>query len=149
MTTPELPPTAYPAVVYADDIRVTPDRIGVHETEHAIDLVIAGARLSTSKHADDARLSAAMETSYQISRDAARHADLLRAEVDRRERQRKADMAAAAERAAQGTHPYANGHAEPVVDAEHARSLLGPAEPVDDTCRTLTLPTVEAADVAP
>lgn len=159
MTTPEQstpPASAYPTAVWADDMRATLDRIRVVEGEHTIGLEVAAMRLSTSRHEDLTRLEAARDAMYQIGRAAGRCGDLLNVEVEQRKsQQRQLERQAELERAAvlggERGHPYSNGHDQIVqVDAETARSLLGPVEPVDtEACQTLTLPAYEeTADAA-
>lgn len=151
--TPEQPPVlpveAYPIASYGEARHTTPDAIRNDSTENAHLLYISGLIIGTPRGADDTRLRAGIDISRRISQAAERYGSELRAELERRERERQAELAAAAERTTHGVHPYPDG-VEPFVEVTpEAARLLGPVEPVDDTCRTLTLPqyeeTVDAA----
>ncbi|MEV0968483.1 hypothetical protein [Microtetraspora glauca] len=100
----EIPAEAYPVAVYSAHKHTTPDAVRTEATETAICMWIDGLMIGVPLNADDTRLNAAINTAYTISQNSERFAALVRAELERRDRVRKAEPTAAALRAAE--HPH-------------------------------------------
>ncbi|MDH2425738.1 hypothetical protein [Sphaerisporangium sp. TRM90804] len=103
-----LPAEAFPLAIYSADRHATPDTVHAQESEQALMLWISGLMLSTPRSADDTRLHAAIDMSRAIARAAERHGAQLRAELERRDRERQADKAEAAVRAAEAARRHAD-----------------------------------------
>jgi len=96
-----IPDEAYPAAVYSGDAHITPATIRVDASETAFVLWIAQLMIGVSRTADDTRLQAALQVSEAISQSAERLGAYVRAELERRERERAADPTTLALRALQ------------------------------------------------
>ncbi len=109
----ELPDSAYPSASYADGRHLTPRVIFATSTELAHLLYIGGQIIGTPRTADDTRLSAAIEMTQALSAASERHGAELRAELERRERDRQALTADATSAPSERSHPYpdASGYA--------------------------------------
>ncbi|MFI9558825.1 hypothetical protein [Nonomuraea endophytica] len=101
MTQP--PAEAYPIAIYSSNDHITPDKIRCESSKTAWVLWIDGLCLTVPPDADDTRLIAAEHVALTIADRAQRHAQTIRAELDRRATERRhevgiAQVLAAAER---------------------------------------------------
>ncbi|RCG21945.1 hypothetical protein DQ384_36410 [Sphaerisporangium album] len=120
MTFPHpLPIDAFPRAVFASDQRAVPEAIGVDQGEHTITLRAAGLMLSTPRQADDTRILGSIEAARLISQAAERYGALLRAELERRQREQQAELAHVSERG----HPYPDPPAGDPAEAYHTLAL--------------------------
>lgn len=108
----QIPADAYPVAIYSSDQRATPDQFRAESSENALILWLCGGMVGVSRTADDSHLNAALDSAYAASQAAERFGALVRDELERRQRARQAEPAAAAMRAAEHTNPY------PVVDSD-------------------------------
>lgn len=125
--TEQLPPQAYPVASYAENRPATPDMVRADATETAFMLWICGLMIGTSRDADDTKLRAGVDLSHRISQAAQRFGAEQRAELERRERDRQAELSQAATRAIERPHPYANGHTIEAMSPEMAELLAQPS----------------------
>ncbi|GIH76168.1 hypothetical protein [Planobispora longispora] len=154
------PADAYPPALYSASQHTTPDTIRVESTEDAIIVWLTGLMIGVPRTADDTRLHAALDSAWRMGQALERYGSEIRAELERRERERAAEVLAAAARATKGptSQPlvvddlrYCNGcggpvgRATPVEQARAAEGLELPDARVE--CRNCT-PQAEPAFTA-
>ncbi|GIH69477.1 hypothetical protein [Sphaerimonospora thailandensis] len=100
----QIPAEAYPVAVYSGHRHATPDTIRVEVAESTVLLWIDGLMIGTPLDADDTRLRAAIDTAYATSQACERYAAIVRAELERRDRERATAPAEAALLAATHHH---------------------------------------------